>query len=161
ALLIPGAMAALVLLYDIYWTAQALYSALAGLISYRRMQRSVAIDWRSRYAADGRVVQQVVVIPNYGERPETLSATLESLVQSDYPNDQLSVVLAMEEREEGALAKAEQLRAAFVDRFRNFWVTTHPLMPDETAGKGANLSHALRQVKTQCDRLGWDPSLVM
>src|SRR4051812_2797322 len=81
ALLIPGAMAALVVLYDIYWTAQALYSALAGLISYRRMQRSVAVDWRARYTADGRIVQQVVVIPNYGERQETLRGTLESLVR--------------------------------------------------------------------------------
>src|SRR5207253_2785534 len=99
------------------------------------------------YLALGQPVQQLVVIPNYTERFETLSRTLDSLSQSAYPAEQLNVVLAMEEREEEGAAKAEQLRAAFDGRFRNFWVTFHPLLSNETGGKGANLNYALRSVK--------------
>jgi len=113
------------------------------------------------YLALGQPVQHLVIIPNYEQRLETLSRTLDSLSQSAYPADQLNVVLAMEEREEGGTAKAEQLRAAFAGRFRNLWVTFHPLLSNETAGKGANLTYALRNVKKHCDELGWDLLRVM
>jgi cellulose synthase/poly-beta-1,6-N-acetylglucosamine synthase-like glycosyltransferase len=161
AIFIPAILAYLVVAYDIYWTAQALYSSLAGLLSFRRMRKWTRMDWQSRYLALGQTVQQLVVIPNYDERLETLSRTLDCLSQSAYPADQLSVVLAMEEREAEGAAKAEQLRAAFDGRFRNLWVTFHPLLSNETAGKGANLNYALRSVKKHCDELGWDLLRVM
>jgi len=160
-LLIPAIIVYVVVVYDVYWTAQALYSSLAAFISYRRLQAWTKVNWRERYEQSGQVVQQLVVVPNYRERPETLVATLERLAQSDYPTDQLNVVLAMEEREAGALAKGESLKAQFANRFAHCWITVHPLMPNETAWKGANLSYSLRQVKRQCDDLGWNSSRVI
>ncbi|TMC60888.1 MAG: glycosyltransferase family 2 protein [Chloroflexi bacterium] len=159
--LFPTFLVYIVLLYDIYWTAQALYSSAAALVSYRRMQAWTKVNWRARYDQTGQTVQQLVVVPNFKERTETLVATLERLAQSDYPSDQLSVVLAMEEREEGALAKAESLKAQFAQNFAHLWITVHPLLSDETAWKGANLSYALRQVKRQCEDLGWNLSRVV
>lgn len=161
ALLIPNLLAYVVVLYDLYWTAQALYSSAAALISYRRLRQWSQLDWYARYLQRGEVIQQLIVIPNFTERPEVLRANLERLAQSRYPSAQLSVVLAMEEREDGALEKAERLKAEFAQRFGHFWITLHPLMPNETAWKGANLSYALRQVKKQCDELGWNAARVM
>jgi cellulose synthase/poly-beta-1,6-N-acetylglucosamine synthase-like glycosyltransferase len=161
AFLIPAALAYIVVCYDVYWTLQALYSSLAGVVSYRRLQAWLKIDWQGRYLAMGNPVRHLVMVPNFNERLEVLSATLERLAGSAYPTAQLNVVLAMEEREEGSQAKAESLRAQFADRFGRLWVTFHPLMPDETAGKGANLTYALRHVKKQCDELGWDAARVM
>ncbi|MEP7199510.1 MAG: glycosyltransferase family 2 protein, partial [Chloroflexota bacterium] len=160
-LLMPTAAAYILLLYNIYWAAQALYSSLAGLTSYRRMQAWTKVDWRAYYDVLGQTVQQVVVLPNYRERIEVMRDTLERLAQSDYPCAQLNVVLAMEAREDDALAKAEQLRAQFAGRFGHFWITAHPLAPDETAGKGANLTYAVRYVQRQADELGWDAARVM
>ena len=160
-LVFPTFLVYIVVLYDLYWTAQALYSSLAALISYRRLQQWTRIDWRARYEQGGRVIQQLVVVPNFKERPETLVATLERLAQSDYPLEQLSVVLAMEEREVEAPSKSEQLLAQFAGRFAHLWVTLHPLMPNETAWKGANVSYSLRQVKRHCEELGWNLSDVL
>src|SRR5438093_4207327 len=67
AMFIPAILAYLVIAYDIYWTAQALYSSYAGLVSFRRMRTWTQIDWQARYLALGQPVQQLVVIPNYEE----------------------------------------------------------------------------------------------
>jgi cellulose synthase/poly-beta-1,6-N-acetylglucosamine synthase-like glycosyltransferase len=161
SLLIPATLAYIVVGYNLYWTIQALYSSIVAVLSYRRMQAWLRIDWQSKYLALGEPVQNLVMIPNYNERLEILSATLDNLARSAYPARQLNVVLAMEEREKGALAKAERLRAQFAGQFDRFWITSHPLMPDETACKGANLTYALRHVKKYCDELGWDASRVL
>src|SRR5712692_9529754 len=70
ALLVPTLLAYIVVLYDLYWTFQALYSSLAALVSYRRLQQWSQIDWCARYRQLGQPVQQVVIIPNLNERPE-------------------------------------------------------------------------------------------
>ncbi len=161
ALLIPLTLPYIVVVYDCYWTIQALYSTWCGIISFRRLLASRQVDWRARYVQLEQPVQQLVVIPNYKERSETLAATLRQLTQNDYPSEQLHMVLAMEEREAGAMAKAEALRAEFAHCFGQFWITLHPLLPNETAWKGANLSYALRQVKKHCDELGWNADRVL
>jgi cellulose synthase/poly-beta-1,6-N-acetylglucosamine synthase-like glycosyltransferase len=161
SLLIPGVLAYVIVGYNLYWTVQALYSSYAAVTSYRRMQAWIRIDWQTRYLALGEPVQNLVMVPNYNERFEVLSATLENLARSQYPASQLNIVLAMEEREEGSLAKAERLRAQFAGRFGHIWVTVHPLLSDETACKGANLTYALRHVKKYCDELGWDSAHVL
>ena len=161
ALLIPGVLAYVIVSYNLYWTFQALYSSLVAVISYRRMQAWLRIDWQARYLKLGQPIQHLVMLPNYNERIETLSATLDNLACSRYPAKQLTVVLAMEEREPGALAKAKTLQAQYADRFPRIWITVHPLMPDETACKGANLTYALRHLRKQWNELGWDASRVL
>lgn len=101
-------------------------------------------------------VHHVVIIPNYAEPIEVLSRTLQGLATQDEANHQLTVVLAMEEREADARAKARALRAQFADQFAHFLITVHPAnLPDEVAGKGANQAWAARQVKRELvGRLG-------
>lgn len=161
AFVVPQWLAYLILLYDLYWTVQAVYGAVAGVISFRRLVAWRKIDWTAEYLKQGEPVQQVVIIPNLDERPEVLSATLESLAHARYPRSQLSVVLAMEERERGARSKAEALRAQYATRFSHIWITLHALQPQETAAKAGNLTHAARQVRKRAEELGWDAQQVM
>ena len=161
ALLIPAILAYVVVAYNFYWTLQALYSSVVALISYRRMQAWLRIDWLARYRQLAQPIEHLIMLPNYNERLETMTATLENIAAGTFPREQMTVVLAMEEREPGALAKAQQLQAQFANRFARIWITVHPLMPDETACKGANLSYALRHLRKQWDELGWDSSRVL
>ncbi|MBI5879616.1 MAG: glycosyltransferase family 2 protein [Chloroflexi bacterium] len=159
--LMPAVLAYVVAAYNCYWTAQALYGAWCAVRGLRIMARWMRIDWQARYKQTGRPVQHVVVLPNYDERIEILRQTLDRLALAEYPREQISVVLAMEDRETGSQEKAELLSAEYAGRFGHFWITLHPLLPDETAGKGANLAYCLRQISKRAEELGWDPSQVM
>jgi len=100
-------------------------------------------------------VHHVVVVPNYREPIDILQRTLEGLaLQQDAPNC-LTVVLAMEERERDARAKAAALRSRFAGRFARFLITIHPhSLPGEVAGKGSNQAWAARQARDVLRREG-------
>jgi cellulose synthase/poly-beta-1,6-N-acetylglucosamine synthase-like glycosyltransferase len=161
AWLLPTTLAYVLVAYDLYWTFQAIYGAVSGIHSYRRLQAWLKVDWLACYRQLNKPVQQIVIIPNYSERVEVLAATLERLAQCVYPREQLHVILAMEEREATAAAKAEILRARFAQRFGHCWATFHPLLAHEKASKGSNLTYAARQLSKFAHELGWDTARVM
>ena len=161
ALWLPPTTAYIILLFELYWTCHAVYAAWCGLISFHRFHTWAHIDWRARYLELERPIQQILVVPNFKERLETLAATLDHLAASDYPHEQMSVVLAMEGREAGALAKAEVLRRQYAHRFARFWITLHPSLPNEAAWKGANLAYSLRQIRARCEERSWDARRVL
>lgn len=100
-------------------------------------------------------VHHVVIIPNYKEPMEILCRTLRSLAEQEAARRQLTIVLAMEERETGVRAKARALCTRFSDRFARILVTVHPAnQPGEIAGKGSNQAWAAPQAKRELvDRL--------
>jgi hypothetical protein len=104
--------------------------------------------------AEPGAVHHVVIIPNYMEPLSILRRTLEALAIQRDARTQLSIVLAMEEREAGALTKAHSLREEYQGRFAHILITLHPAdQPDEIAGKGSNQSWAIRQAsKTLVER---------
>jgi len=101
-------------------------------------------------------VHHVVIVPNYKESTAILIRTLRALAVQENARQQLTVVLAMEESEKDAAAKAHRLRAQFGDQFAHFLVTYHPAgLPNEVAGKGSNENWAARRAKEELvDRLG-------
>lgn len=101
-------------------------------------------------------VHHVVIIPNYKEPAELLQRTLNRLAEQDQASHRLTVVLAMEEKEAHARAKALALRREFAGRFAHILITVHPAdRPGEIAGKGANQAWAARQAKRRLvDQLG-------
>jgi len=104
----------------------------------------------------GDHVHHVVLIPNYKEPLGILQRTLNRLAQQEEAQRHLTVVLAMEEREAEASAKARVLQRDFAHRFANFIVTFHPHdLPGEIPGKGANQAWAARRAKEELvERLG-------
>jgi len=88
-----------------------------------------------------------VVLPNYKEDSEVLRLAVESVARSSIAAQQICLVLAMEEREQGAAEKAEQLLNTFHGRFKHCIVTYHP--PDvagEMPGKSANTRWAANHI---------------
>jgi cellulose synthase/poly-beta-1,6-N-acetylglucosamine synthase-like glycosyltransferase len=125
---------------------------IVGLDRCRRAARRVA----SAPASPPSGIHHVVVIPNYREPFEILRRTLDRLSRHAGARQCLTVVLGMEEREEGAHEKAEILRRLYGEAFAHMLVTFHPAgLPGELAGKGSNLAWAVRAARrTLVNELG-------
>lgn len=95
----------------------------------------------------------VVIYPTYKEPFEVLKKSISTIADSDYPNDQIILLLATEERAgESAQVIARKLEAEFRGVFHEFIVTVHPDgLPGELKGKGANAHFAGLKLKEYCD----------
>jgi uncharacterized membrane protein len=123
---------------------------LVGLVRVRQTEQRVRQRVQSQPVdqvnQDG--VHHLVVIPNYAEPLEVLSNTLRNLQTHGCECQRMTVVLGMEEREDGARAKADQLIAQYEGKFAHLFATYHPDdLPGEVVGKGTNEAWAVRQVR--------------
>jgi len=137
----------------------------ANLLGLRAIKRWEAIDWQAEYgrraAADSLpldAVHHVVIIPNYREDFTTLRRTLDRLSRQRGAAASISIVLAMEVGEDGAVSKGEALRAEYADCFEHFLVATHPKgLPGEMQCKSANQAWAGRWARrAMVDELGYN-----
>lgn len=112
---------------------------------------------------DPQAIRHAVIIAAYNEPFEVVQTSLRSLVQSSLPADHLAVFFAYEER--GGKAISETVRRVsevFGRSFGHFEVVEHPAdIPDEVAGKGANITFAGRRVSAWAAARGLDPALVL
>jgi len=92
-------------------------------------------------------VTHFVILPNYQEDLEILRLAANSIAASKIATEQIVLVMAMELREEGSVAKAELLRLEFEASFLAFVATFHPPgLEGETPGKSSNTRWAANQV---------------
>lgn len=88
-------------------------------------------------------VMHWVLLPQYKESAEVVSMCLGSIAACSFAKTSISVVLAMEQREDEAADKAEELRTLYLDAFAEVLVTYHPAnLPDDPPGKASNLKWA-------------------
>src|SRR5207248_4324260 len=95
-----------------------------------------------------------VIVPTCGESEEIVADTLHCLTQQDVPLERVTVVLAFEERDPIAPARAQRLSARFAPLFQHFLVTFHPDLPGEVRGKSANLTWAAQRVEADLIKTG-------
>jgi cellulose synthase/poly-beta-1,6-N-acetylglucosamine synthase-like glycosyltransferase len=150
-LVAPVIVAYTVLLFDIYWFFQSLTVAITSSIAHLRIEASKRFNWKKEVTSfpDWKKVQHLVIIPTYKEPLHILTRTFSSLARQDFPLDQIHVVLAQEEKEDKKerYQKASALRKQYGKLFGSFLVTTHKLMPGETAGKHSNQRYAAAEAK--------------
>jgi cellulose synthase/poly-beta-1,6-N-acetylglucosamine synthase-like glycosyltransferase len=142
-------------LFAFYLLARLILSLACYAIALARCRRAI----RSASGAPASPppdLHHVVVIPNYREPVAVLRRTLDRLSRQAGARQCLTVVLAMEEREEGAHEKAEMLRRSYAEAFARVLVTFHPAgLPGELPGKGSNMAWAVRAARrTLVDSLG-------
>ncbi|KAK0527312.1 hypothetical protein OC835_005016 [Tilletia horrida] len=141
-----------------------------GMIAaYRGVLRHSRTDWPDHYqrernrifqrdgecmdVLDYRHVQHCIILPAYKEDLSTLRETLDVLASHPLAQTSYRVCLGFEEREVGAVAKAEALiehyqttRRAFVDMA----FSLHPAnIVGESAGKASNVNWAARFMATR------------
>lgn len=126
---------------------------------YRKMKREVQVNWlaklneleKSSELKPSEVVN-AVIIAAYNEPYEVLEPTIQSVVATDYPNQNLVIFLAYEERGGAEIEKtAKQLQSEFGRTFKDFKIVKHPKdLPNEVVGKGGNITFAGRALAKYC-----------
>ena len=157
--LFPTQVALFIIAFDTYFIINGVYFAFFIIRNTRKMKRAMQEDWlaklktlpRDAYRVDvdsWKDVIHLVIFPFYTESREVIRSTLQALKESNYPLEQIWVVLAGEERagEHGRMV-ASAMQEEFGDVFGKFVVTVHPKdTPGELAGKGSNQAYAMKKL---------------
>src|SRR3989344_75301 len=112
-------------------------------------------EFRSRNL-DFKKIYHLVLLPTYKESLTVLDSSIRSILNSDFPLDQIFFVLATEERDrEQATLNASILQERYKGKFFRFEVIMHPDgIAGEIKAKGANLTHAARKATAMLKDLG-------
>jgi hypothetical protein len=151
ALIAPATLGFGMLLFSIYWLWKSISFASGVMIGFWRLHRAQQRDWiADSVNLDGfDQLRHLVMVPTCGENEEIVADTLHCLTQQDVPLDRVSVVLAFEERDPVAPARAKRLSARFAPLFQHFLITFHPDLQGEVRGKSSNLTWAARCVESE------------
>lgn len=151
ALAAPVALGFALVLFSLYWLWKSGSFAIGVLIGSHRLRRALDRDWEAE--AGGLPgydrLQHLVIFSTYRESEEILADSLRHLALQEFPLDRVSVVLAFEERDAQAPARARHLAARFGVLFKDFLVTFHPDLKGEVKGKSSNLAWAARRVEEE------------
>ena len=156
AIFVPIALGYGLILFSIYWLWKSLAFASGVLIGFWRLRTAQQRDWLADAArlVGNDELRHLVIVPTYGESDEIVADTLHYLTLQDVPLDRVSVVLAFEERDPIAPARAQRLSARFAPLFQHFLLTFHPDQDGEVRGKSANLTWAAKRVEAELIETG-------
>lgn len=103
-----------------------------------------------------------VMIATYNETKEVLEPTIQAVIDSELGSKQMIFILAYEGRtgkrtEDQAKYLTEKYKPEFMDAI----AIKHTVQPGEVKGKGANITHAGRQLQKYLDKRGIDPKRVI
>lgn len=103
------------------------------------------IDWRK--------IIHVVLLPTANEGAEIIEPAIQAIADSNFPNQQIIILLATEEREneEDRLKKVSYLKEKFSGTFRDFLVTTHEVADNEMKCKASNATYAAKKLMIYLD----------
>ncbi|MFA6383417.1 MAG: glycosyltransferase family 2 protein [Parcubacteria group bacterium] len=107
---------------------------------------------------DWREIIHVVLLPTANESAEVIEPAIRAVADSNFPNQQIIILLATEEREpeEHRLAKVNYLQDKFKGVFRDFLVTTHKVSGGEMKCKASNATYAAKKLKAYLDERNVD-----
>ncbi|MDO8529348.1 MAG: glycosyltransferase family 2 protein [bacterium] len=95
---------------------------------------------------DFRKIIHAVLLPTANENSDIIEPAIQAIRDSSFPNQQIIILLATEEREpeEQRIAKADYLKNKFGRDFRDFLVTTHIVSGNELKCKASNATFAAK-----------------
>ena len=154
----PMWVAIFIFLFDLFWTLQVGYLAVYQVVCFCRMRRYLKTDWTERLkkVPNSRHIYHLIILPMVREDWAVVKDTLECLKNTEYPKENMIVVLAQEERVKEHAQKIAQLaKEHYGQAFGDFLVTLHPSdTVGEVIGKGSNAAFAGGEAKKLLDRKG-------
>lgn len=154
----PVFIAFFIIAFDIYWLLKTLFLSFHLRSSFARMRQVMKINWLEKLqqgsypgAPCWRDVYHLIILPMYKESYRVVEETIESLAATNYPKQNMIVVLGIEERAgEHGVSVAEKISQKYGDKFYKFLATKHPAdIAGELAGKGSNETWAAREAKKE------------
>jgi len=107
---------------------------------------------------DWRKIVHVVMLPTANEPAEVIEPAIQAIADSNFPNQQIIILLATEEREneKQRTEKVEFLKNRFKGVFRDFLVTTHEVAAGELKCKASNATYAAKKLQAYLDERSID-----
>jgi cellulose synthase/poly-beta-1,6-N-acetylglucosamine synthase-like glycosyltransferase len=101
-------------------------------------------------------IYNAAIVVAYNESLEIIEPTIQSFADTSYDNQHIIVVFGYEQRGGPAIkATAEFLQKKYAGVFKEFHIVEHPAdLPNEVVGKGGNITHAGRWLKTHLEEEG-------
>src|SRR5581483_1875237 len=145
--LAPVALAIFILFFDVYWLYKSFSLTVTAYIAVKRIKEAQDTDWlkKAKDFPAFKKVAHIAIIPNYTEPLYKVRETIASLKNQTLPSKKIYVVLAMEEREKGAMERADSLISEFGNSFGDIFATFHPDIEGEVKGKSSNQAYAAKQ----------------
>ncbi len=157
---LPQVVVIFILLYDLYWLLKLFYLFLHLRYAFSKTRKNLRTDWLRKLKAEGldwERIRHLVILPTYREPYVVVEKSFASLAAANYPQENMLVVLASEERGGvGDRETAARIREKFGGVFGGFLLTFHPAgIAGELPGKGSNETWAARRgVEELIDRRG-------
>lgn len=144
----PVAMGYILITFSVYWFYKSLTLAVSAVKSFITLQAHVKVDWlpQLKDLPDFKHIYHIIIIPEYSEPIHILKRTIENLLKTDFPTNQLIIVLATESKDPHADETAKVLHEEFSHKVKKFFVTRHELTPGEVAGKSSNMAFAAHRI---------------
>jgi len=160
--LLPSWVAIFMIVFCFFYLLRVLYFSIHNIFGYIKVRNHTNKDWLAELdkleiasGKDWRNIYHMIILPTYKEGKEIVEDTLNAIFESDYPNEKIMIVLAVEGRA-GQQAKimAQQVEQKYKDKFYKFLTTVHPdNIAGEIGGKGSNTSYAGREAQKMIDEL--------
>lgn len=102
---------------------------------------------------DWRKIVHVVLLPTANEPADVIEPAIQAISDSNFPNQQIIILLATEEREDRQQReeKVNYLKEKFAGVFKDFLVTTHEVAVGEMKCKASNATYAAKKLMTYLD----------
>lgn len=142
-----------------------------GLPFFKRIKMKKEIKYLKKYLEevrqlekikdkiwDWRKIIHVVLLPTANEPAEVIEPAIQAIADSNFPNQQIIIILATEEREpeEQRLEKVNYLKGKFNGVFKEFLVTVHLVEKGEMKCKASNATFAAKKIANYLDERGID-----
>lgn len=157
--LAPVWAAVFIIIFDLYWLIKTVFLSFHLRANWERMQQHLREDWLAKIKELGpqKKIWQMIILPYYTEEAGVIRSSLDTILASNWPREQMIVILAREER---AGKHAEDVGAViyneYANKFGHFLVTAHPQdLPGELPGKGSNIAWSAQEaVREVIDKQG-------
>lgn len=167
-----------IICFDVHWLIRALHYGVILIQGYFRLNRHKRTDWKALLeetvaastdpayggkVLDWRKIHHAIIVTTYKEDIGILRASIESILDADFPNDRTHFVLGIEERAgEEAEERAATLYKEYQDKFASFIVSKHPdNIPGEVKAKGANATWAAKILVKEMEAKGITPNEII
>ena len=157
----PAVVAYFIITFDIYWFFKSATLAYYAIRSYLTMVAHTRTDWfkEAKSIINWQDIHHVIIIPEYKEPYNILEQTISNLTKQTFPLKYISIILATESRDKDAVKISNLLKQKYGHKFGNFWITKHPILSGEIAGKSSNMAFAGHFAHKKCKQLGWNENL--
>lgn len=168
SLFAPKVLAILLLFWVTFWLIRTGFMSYRLIRGYKQFKIETGIDWllklNNEFSKDRwSAIYHMIIVPTYKEDLEILISSIESVVNSNYPMENVIYVLATEERDkDNALNISSILKEKYHNRLFLFESIMHPKdIPGEIIGKGPNITYAAKKFEKKINEIGVKPSNVI